>query len=134
MAAVVDLDVAAWRASFPRHAAATDEQIALWWETAIGIVDNGPRSPIPYDPPAVLTRRTILHALVCHLAALDQRGDGAVGRVASAAEGSVNTSFDYGAQSARAAWWNQTQCGATAWLLLKPWRTGGLYFGGGCGH
>ena len=130
MAAVVEFDPAAWRAAFPRYASATDDQLAWWWDTATELVDNGPRSPIPYDPPTVRTRQTILYAVVCHLAALDGRGDGAVGRVASAAEGSVNTSFDYGATTARAAWWTQTQCGAAAWALLKPWRTGGLYFGG----
>ena len=134
MAEIVDLDLVLWRGSYPRYSAATDAQIVLWWDVAQELIDNTPASPIPFNPPEIRTRQIILYALVCHLAALDARGDGAVGRIASAGEGSVNSSFDYGVQSASSAWWNQTQAGATAWRLLKPYRTGGLYFDGGCEH
>lgn len=129
--AVVALDAAAWRAAYPQFAEVTDAQVELWWAMATQLVDNGPGSPIPYDPDAgVTTRQTILWVVMCHLATLDARGD-MVGRVASAAEGSVNTSLASGLDGSRAAaWWTQTRCGATAWQLLTAYRAGGMWFHG----
>lgn len=128
--AVVVLDAALFRELYPRFASATDAQVGQWFDIAVELVGNGPASPVPYNPPSVTTRQRILYVVMCHLAALDARGD-VVGRVASAAEGSVNTQLASGFDGKNGpAWWQQTQCGATAWQLLAPYRTGGKWFGG----
>lgn len=131
--AVVELDTALFRELYPRYAAASDALIEHWWDVACQIVNNSPASPIPYAPPSVNIRKALLYVLLCHLAELDQRGAGLVGRLGSAAEGSVNAQLASGLDAkAGPAWWQQSQCGATAWQMLKPYRTGGLYFHGGC--
>ena len=129
--AVVELDAAAWREGFPAFASATDAQITQWFGAACLLVGNDEGGVIPYDPPSRLQRRIIIDLVMCHLATLDRRGD-AVGRVTSATQGSVSSSTDYAAGGKNAAWWTQTQCGATAWQLLKPYRSGGAYFHGRC--
>lgn len=129
--AVVTLDADAWRELYPAFAAATDAQVRHWFAVACLLVDNSERSPVPYDPPARLQRQAILDLVMCHLATLDRRG-GIVGRMSNAAQGSVNTGIDYQAGNKNAAWWTQTQCGATVWQLLKPYRVGGAYYHGRC--
>lgn len=131
MAGAVELDAAQWRELYPAYAEATDGQLALWWEQVCALIDNTPASPVPFDPPGRTTRKAVMYAALCHVAELAGRGNGAVGRVASSAQGSVNASMVYDSKSGP-AWWVQTQCGALAWQLLKPYRAGGLYFGGGC--
>ena len=128
---VVELDVGLFRELYPAYAAATDAQIGAWWDIACDLVGNAPGSRIPYDPPSVTTRKGVLYATLCHLAELNTRGNGGVGRISSAAEGSVNAQMSYDDKSG-AAWWVQTQCGALVWQLLKPYRSGVLYFRGGC--
>lgn len=130
---VVVLDVDLFREMYPLYAEASDAQIGGWWELATAIIDNTPASRIPYAPPSVTTRKVLLYLLMCHFATLDGRGPGAVGRVTQAAEGAVNGQISSALdQSKQAAWWMQSQCGATAWEILKKFRTGGLYFHGGC--
>lgn len=129
--AVVTLDAAAWRELFPAFATATDAQVGQWFALACMLVDNSDHSAVPYDPPARLQRQAVIDLAMCHLATLAGRGD-TVGRVSSAGQGSVNTGMDYQAGAKNAAWWTQTQCGATAWQLLKPYRVGGAYFHGRC--
>lgn len=46
-----------------------------------------------------------------------------VGRVSSATEGSVSASLDMGATPGTAAWWLQTQYGATYWNATAKYRT-----------
>jgi hypothetical protein len=46
-----------------------------------------------------------------------------VGRVSSASEGSVSASMDMGQQSKNAAFWLQTQYGATFWQATAKYRT-----------
>lgn len=46
-----------------------------------------------------------------------------VGRVSSATEGSVSVSLDMGAVAENAAWWMQTQYGATFWNMTRALRT-----------
>jgi hypothetical protein len=45
-----------------------------------------------------------------------------VGRINSAAEGSVNVSAEMPNQPAAAAWWQQTPYGAQVWQMIKPFR------------
>ncbi len=129
--AVVELDIEGWRELFPAFAEAADAQVQHWFAQACMLVGNDAGSMIPYDPPSRLQRQTVINLVMCHLATLDRRGD-AVGRVTSATQGSVSSSTDYAAAGRNAAWWTQSQCGATAWQLLKPYRVGGLYLHGRC--
>lgn len=128
--AVVELDAALFRELYPDYASATDAKIGQWFDQACLLVGNRPGSAIPYDPPSVTTRKTILYVVMCHLAALTARGD-LVGRATQASEGSVSVQLSSGLDGGRGgAWWQQTQCGATAWQMLAPFRTGGKWFGG----
>lgn len=128
--AVVELDAELFRELYPDHATATDAKIGHWFELACLLIGNRPGSGIPYNPPNVTTRKTILYVLMCHLAALEARGD-IVGRATSASQGSVSVQLASGLDGGRqASWWQQTQCGAIAWQMLAPYRTGGKWFGG----
>ena len=128
MSGVVEFDPALFREMYPRFAGLPDAALRGHFETAALLVGNTPASRVPYDPPGRSDRKTVLYLLVCHLAALETRGD-MVGAVTGAAQGSVNATLSV-VQRAKPAWWDQTQCGATAWELLKPYRTGGLYVPG----
>lgn len=129
--AAVELDKAQWREMYPDLADLSDVRLDGLWAVACQIVGNGPRARVPYDPErGVLTRKWILYALTCHLAALAQRGD-MVGNVTNAAQGSVNAGLAL-MQQGNSRWYEQTQCGLTAWQLLAPYRSGGLYVPGRC--
>lgn len=133
--AIVVLDIPYFKNVFPQFATASDESIEMWWQIVENIIDNTLASRIAYKPestPQVITRKTILYTTLCHVGTLNNGEGSPVGRVSSAGEGSISASLDYGDNSKNSAWWIQSQCGATAWQLLKPFRTGGLYFGGGC--
>lgn len=74
-------------------------------------------------------RGTVLGMITAHLLALTVRaakaGDatgGAVGRLASATEGSVTATWE-AALPESATWWAQTQYGFNAWQALAPFRT-----------
>jgi hypothetical protein len=51
-----------------------------------------------------------------------------VGRVANAAEGSVSLTLAAPSASPDAEWFNQTQCGAFAWRLLRGFAVGGRLY------
>lgn len=124
MPAVV-LDIAAWRELFPEYGAdlVPDARLTALWPVACRLVGNGDGSRIPPE-----SRELILYYTLCHLVTLSLRGD-VVGNVTSAGQGSVNTGLAL-VQRANSRWWDQTPCGLTAWELLRPWRTGGLYICG----
>lgn len=118
---VVTFDYAAWSARYPALSKSVDETLAQsYFDEATLYLNNTPRS-IVRD----LGRRTLLLGmLVAHLATLnltdDQGGNGGlVGRVASATRGSVSISTDFGATSEQAAWFNQTQPGASFWVAAR---------------
>ena len=109
-----------------------EELLMVFWEQACGIVGcDDATSFAPYNPdakPPVLERKALLYYVTCHLATLARRGD-QPGRVASATEGSVSTSFDLiKANSQVAQWWNQTPCGSTYWALTAKYRVGGRLY------
>ena len=125
----VEFDVNEFRVIYPQFADITDAQLNYFFEAATILVDNSGRSKVPYNPPDVTTRKTILYALVCHLATLSLRGGGVVGTLSNAAEGSVSTGFAV-PQNPNAAWYNQTQCGAFAYQLMVPFIVGGRSYNG----
>lgn len=129
---VVELDIAYFRAAYPQFAdadAVPDAMLERLWSEAGILVDNTAASSIPARDPSGNPRKAILYALLCHLATLETRGD-AVGRVGGATQGSVNMSLAWGNTRTNPQWWEQTQCGATAWELLRGWAIGPLYFPG----
>ena len=126
---MVEFNPADFRAQRPQFASMTDAELGGLFEVACLHLDNSDASPVPYDPPGSVTRRTILFLIVCHLATLSQwAAEGQAGPIASAAEGSVSVSF--GAVQSRPgdeSWWNQTPCGSSAWAYLSKLFLGGFY-------
>lgn len=73
---------------------------------------------------SMLINLAIAHVLAIEgVAAGDNSAAGKVGRVASATEGSVSVSLDMGAVPATAAWWMQSQYGASYWSATAKYRT-----------
>ena len=130
----VALDIEEFRQWFP---GLTEEVISdtlleiLWSQVCLLIGNTDATSFAPYDPeatPPVIERKVLLYYALCHLATLSTRGD-QPGRVASASEGSVSTSFDLiKSESQTAQWWNQTPCGSTYRTMTAKYRRGGRIY------
>ena len=125
----VEFNPEEFKALYPRIADFSDAQLNHAFNLACELVNNTDASSIPYNPPATVARKLILYALVCHLCELALRGGGLVGSLSSAAEGSVSTGFAV-PTNPNAAWYNQTQCGATAFQLMQPFIMGGRAYRG----
>ena len=125
----VEFNPVEFKAIYPQFADFDDTRLNYFFSVACVLVDNSERSRVPYNPPSDETRKIILYALVCHLGELAIRGGGLVGSLANAAEGSVSTGFTV-PTNPNAAWYNQTQCGATAWQLMQPFILGGRAYNG----
>ena len=116
---------------FADEAKVTDEALNDCFELAEEIIGNDDSCPIPYDPeatPPVNTRKQALYALTCHLATMRYLWDATqAGALNHAQQGSVSAGFavDTGSD----AWWNRTQCGATALMLINRFSAGPVYFG-----
>lgn len=117
MSSVV-FDPQAFRAGYPRFAQLADAALEMAFENACLLVDNTSRSLIPFKP-----RHRLLFLATAHILILDQRGAETVGRVASAAQGSTNASFEgLAPASSSAAYWQQSQYGALFWKACAPYR------------
>lgn len=127
MPAVV-FDKARFQTAYPEVRAA-DAQLEMWFAQAESLLDNTGRSIVKKPE----EREMLLFLLVRHVAALTERAaqGGLVGRIASAAEGSVSVSADMGAVGGNAAWYLQTPYGATYWQLTAKYRRF-RYVSGGC--
>lgn len=136
MSSVV-FDYSEFLARFPHIAAAVDEKkltqtfieetynsVAQW----LGADDGN--SLYPYDPSQkIYTRKNLLYLATCHLLTLSLWPVGQGGRVASATQGSVSTSFDLlKSNSLIANWWLQTPCGAQYWIQSSAYRKGGRVY------
>ena len=134
MNVVVDWDESLFVELYPQFANTTSTQLEMLWEMACSLVDNTENSLIPFDPDnGVFIRRVILFALVCHLATMGSwSAEGQSGPIASASQGGVSASFQIPtlpAGGVTVQWYNQTPCGRTAWMLLRPYSLGGRYYG-----
>lgn len=117
---VVTFDYSTWSALYPALVPSTNQtQASDYFDQAGDILNNTPRSPVQN-----LGRRArLLNLLTAHLAQLNLPADaggngvGAVGRVASASEGSTSVSLDMGSASQSSVWFMQTQYGATFWQM-----------------
>lgn len=130
--AIVKFDeafVEQFREGYPQFSAVSDGQLRMAFRVAALIINNTDRSLIPYDPDAgVFDRETVMLMLCCHLLTLAGRGDGAVGAVTSASEGSVSTGFSQPQSLQDAGWFSQSQCGLAAYQLLQGRLAGGRYY------
>ncbi|WP_304669804.1 DUF4054 domain-containing protein [Neisseria polysaccharea] len=127
MPAVV-FDKERFQTAYPEVRAA-GAQLEMWFTQAESLLDNTDHSIVK----KLEEREMLLFLLVRHFAALNERAaqGGLVGRIASAAEGSVSVSADMGAAIGNAAWYLQTPHGATFWQLTAKYRRF-RYVSGGC--
>lgn len=133
MTAVV-FDASTFRALYPAIAdevKVPDAALEDCFDSAVEIVGNDSSSLVPYDPdstPPVKTRLQVLYALTCHLATMRYLWEPTqAGALVSATQGSVSAGLAIDTSSD--AWWNRTQCGAVAWMLLKRYASGAIYYG-----
>lgn len=130
MAKVV-FDPVSFKTRYPEFALVPDAYLAECFEDATLYLSNSDCSPVR----DLDRRRRLLYMLTAHIAqlsgALDlyaasgegsSGGIGQVGRIASATEGSVSVSFDYGQVSGSYAWFVQTPYGAAFWQATSSLR------------
>src|SRR6478736_5521540 len=135
---IVIFDYPSWMAMYPEFAAVTQPRATGFFRQACVLCDNTPCSPIPAQEP----RATYLDMLTAHIAAISGglnpcgvvaagSGQGMVGRIASASEGSVSISSEYSTtgEGPGAAWYNQTQYGAMYWVATAQYRMFQVHIG-----
>jgi hypothetical protein len=135
---VVVFDYPHWMARYPEFAGVTQPRAEGFFDEACIYCDNTACSPVPAQQP----RATYLEMLTAHIAALNGgldscgqiapgQGQGLVGRITSASEGSVSVSTEYpvAGDGPNAAWYNQTRYGAAFWVATAQYRTFRYYLG-----
>lgn len=121
MSGIVELDLAEFRELYP-NISANDTQLTMFWKIAEGFLDNTECSIVK----DLEQRKILLYLLVAHVAALNanvESGNLSVGRVASATEGTVSISLDYGTVGNNERWYMQTPYGANYWQMTKKYRS-----------
>ena len=112
---------------FPAGGTQAQAQIQGYFNQATLYLSNDDCSIVQDATPGG-ARDTILNLITAHVAAIfggvnGQAPTGLVGRVASAAQGSVNVATSLDGLPGAAAWWSQTPYGLAAWQALAPYRT-----------
>lgn len=126
---IVAFDPAAFYAQFPELSSVPTLQLQGYFAMAsTGLIDNTDCSIVPDLPPQGGLRTQVLLLATAHLAKLfatinGQAPSGLVGRINSAAEGSVNVGVELKIDSQSAAFWTQTGYGLMVWQMLAPFRT-----------
>ena len=118
---IVTFDPAKFMARYPQFADCDPAFLQACFDEAGLYLNNTELSPVT----DVGERERLLHMLVAHLVALNaaiEQGNSGVGRVASASEGSVSVSLDYGAVTGSQAWYAQTPYGASYWAATSAYR------------
>ena len=121
MDGIVDLVLVKFKAAYPTFKA-TDAQFELWFVEAGMLINNTPQSCIKN----LGEREVLMFLLMAHFAELQARveaGNSAVGRLASASEGSVSVSFDNGSSTLSSAWYQQTPYGSKYWAMTARYRS-----------
>ena len=134
--AVVTLDIGEFLGLFPHLYKAyndqliTDEMITDDFDTVAEWIGNNDSAPFPYNPEkGIMTRKRLLYLATCHLLSLGLLPEGQQGRLSSATQGSVSTSFDLiHANGLTAQWWLQTKCGSQFWVMSQAYRKGGRVY------
>lgn len=125
--AVVEFDIEEFREVYPQFEKLTDGQLRQAFDIACLLLDNTDSSPVPYDPPRIMIRRTLLWLLVCHMATIALWQPGQTGPLASASEGSVSVSFSL-PQAMGKQYFTSTPCGQAYWQAIQPYLVGGRYY------
>jgi len=119
---VVVLDVNKFREIYPEFASMSDFQLENAFYEATIRLNNTEKSPVK----DVQRREFLLYLAMAHICTLNKQianGNGSVGRLSSATQGSVSVSLDYGSSSSASKWWEQTSYGAKYWSLIKQYLT-----------
>ena len=126
----VEFDVLKFRKRFPKFSdpdTYNDDLLQMVFEEACEYV---PAAIVPYDPDnGVYTRELLIFTVMCHFLQLqDMAEDGMPGRIASASQGSVSTSFDL-VKTSKASddFWLQTPCGQRFWQLMRRYALGSRF-------
>lgn len=130
---IVVFDIDDFRSRYPDLADISDTTLsAIFDEAASEYGNTDATSLFDYNPDKqIYKRKWFLYAVVCHLATLQQwQKNGQQGRLSSASQGSVSTSFDLlKANNFTGDWWCQTLCGQSAWRMLQSVTKGGRFYG-----
>lgn len=121
---IVVFDYAAWLVRYPEFTAVTEPRAQSFFDEATLFQRNDGTGPI--SDPAVQLR--LLNMLTAHIAQLNagssiQPLTPLVGRINSAAEGSVNVSTENQYEPGTPQWFQQTQYGSSWWAATRSWRT-----------
>lgn len=126
---IVSFSPSAFVAAYPCFAKVPDAALSFNFSLACLQLGNSYGSQVRDEP----TRAALLNLLTAHITALLNGVDGAppsptlVGRITSANQGSVSVSTEFQSQDEAAAFYNQTQWGATYWRVTAAFRLGGHY-------
>jgi hypothetical protein len=128
-----------WIALYPEFAACSPAQAEGWFDRACILCANSLTNPVYVQTCSVSILRTVIYLLTAHIGWLNAPRDASggaaangapasplVGRIDSAAEGSVNVHADMGdsnAGSPSQAWYMQTKFGAEYWAMTAFVRT-----------
>lgn len=123
MRGVVVFDPAAFKLSHPEFADVDDAVLNTYFRMACLLLDNSPKSIVKN----LDERQALLELLVCHIATLKKMGNGVVGILAGATEGSVSVSYS---TLANPKWYQLTTCGAMYWAATAKYRQGVRWFSG----
>lgn len=121
MSGVVEFNINKFRDIYP-SLKATDAQLNMYFVEATMLLNNTSKSCVK----SLAEREVLLFLLVAHFSVLQQRIDGgneAVGRIASASEGSVSVSLDNGQTTLSDKWYQQTPYGSKYWALTARYRS-----------
>ncbi len=124
---VVVFDPAEFKEIYPQFEKISDAACGFAFSQAELYLDNSAKSLVS----DLEKRKILLYLLTCHILTLKERGDGAVGNLTSATEGSVSVGYSAPAM-AGAEYFSQTQCGMAFLQAVKPYKLGGLYFAKCC--
>lgn len=147
MGVVVTFNYAGWVARYPEFSAVAEATADAYFAEAC-IYHNNTLTGLVCDEAA---QRTYLNMMTAHIAARYSAGTSPqpsntpVGRLSSATEGSVSSSFENSYPPGTAQWFQQTKYGSDYWNATKAYRTAryrafvtpvvnGLYGGGPYGR
>ncbi|WWQ12994.1 virion structural protein [Ralstonia phage PQ43W] len=135
---VVAFNPAVFAAEYPEFAAVPGSRTTAMFNLAQNtLLDNTSNSPV--TDPAYLSE--LFNMLVAHLLLIfgaqvpTKATNQPPGRISSATEGTVSTSFEYNipAGSAMAPWFNQTKYGAMFWMATARFRSARYFATGSSG-